>query len=121
MARNVLAVDDSKVMRDMVRLALNGAGFTVREAGDGVEALQRINGDPVDLIITDVNMPNMDGLTFVRHVRSKPGFQRTPILILTTEATDSKKAEGKAAGATGWLVKPFTPDKLLDVVRRVCP
>jgi len=121
MAKRVLTVDDSKTMRDMVSFTLKGAGFEVLEAEDGVRALSVLNGASVDLIITDVNMPNMDGVTLVKQLRAKPNFKSTPILILTTEGGEDKKAEGRAAGATGWIVKPFAPEKLLQVVNKVCP
>ncbi|SON58255.1 cheY-like chemotaxis protein [Hartmannibacter diazotrophicus] len=121
MRKKVLTVDDSKTMRDMVAFTLKGAGFDVIEAEDGVKALSALNGTSVDLVITDINMPNMDGVTLVRQLRAKAAFKSTPILILTTEGGDDKKADGRAAGATGWIVKPFAPDKLLSVVNKVCP
>lgn len=122
MAKCVLTVDDSKTMRDMVRFTLKGAGFNVVEAEDGVQALSVLESNKVDLIITDINMPNMDGVTLVKRVRGGGGVHRAvPILVLTTEGGDAKKADGKAAGATGWIVKPFTPDKLVQVVNKVCP
>lgn len=121
MGRRVLTVDDSKTMRDMVAFTLRGAGFEVIEAEDGIKALAMLGGPSVDLVITDVNMPNMDGVTLVRQIRAKPAYRSTPILILTTEGGEDKKADGRAAGATGWIVKPFAPDKLLSVVNRVCP
>ncbi|QDG78901.1 response regulator [Labrenzia sp. PHM005] len=122
MSKRVLTVDDSKTMRDMVRFTLKGAGFDVVEAEDGVQALSVLEKDKVDLIITDINMPNMDGVTLVKRVRGGGGSHRAvPILVLTTEGGDAKKADGKAAGATGWIVKPFTPDKLVQVVNKVCP
>ncbi|WP_237152698.1 response regulator [Oryzibacter oryziterrae] len=121
MAKRILTVDDSKTMRDMVSYTLKGAGFEVVEAEDGVRALTVLQSGKVDLIITDINMPNMDGVTLVKRVRSQPSHAATPILILTTESGEDKKAAGKAAGATGWIVKPFAPDKLLQVVNKVCP
>jgi len=121
MAKRVLTVDDSRTMRDMLGFTLRGAGFDVVEADDGVKALSVLATTKVDLIITDVNMPNMDGITLIRQVRARPGYASTPILILTTESGDDKKGQGKAAGATGWIVKPFAPDKLLAVVGKVCP
>ena len=121
MIRTVLAVDDSKTMRDMVSFTLKNAGFSVVEAVDGKHALKQLNGARFDLIITDVNMPNMDGIALVRNIRRQPIYRSTPILILTTERDDAKKNEGRAAGATGWLVKPFDPGKLVQVVNRVCP
>lgn len=121
MAKRILNVDDSKTMRDMVAFTLRGAGFNVLEAEDGMRALSVLNGQPVDLIITDINMPNMDGITLVQRLRAQPAYRSTPILILTTEGGEDKKAAGRAAGATGWIVKPFQPDKLLQVVNKICP
>jgi two-component system chemotaxis response regulator CheY len=121
MAKRILTVDDSKTMRDMVAFTLKGAGFEVVEAEDGVKALALLAKTSVDAIITDVNMPNMDGVTLVKQLRAQAKFKATPILILTTEGGDDKKQAGKQAGATGWIVKPFAPDKLLQVVNKVCP
>ncbi len=121
MGKSVLAVDDSKTMRDMVSFTLRGAGYSVVEADNGVSALNVLKGQKVDLIITDINMPQMDGITLVKNVRGLPQYAGTPILVLTTEADQTKKDEGRAAGATGWIVKPFSPDKLLQVVAKVCP
>lgn len=118
MAR-ILAVDDSAAMRQMVGITLNGAGHEVQQAADGREALLIAEKNRFDLVITDVNMPNMDGLTLVRHLRNLPGYRGVPLLVLTTEATTERKLEGKAAGATGWLVKPFNPDRLLATVAKV--
>ena len=108
----------------MVSFTLKGAGFEVIEGGNGQEALDRLSGAPsgkVDLIITDLNMPVMDGLAFIRQARTRPQLKFTPILMLTTENGDNKKSEGKAAGATGWIVKPFHPDQLLRVIEKVLP
>jgi two-component system chemotaxis response regulator CheY len=121
MARKILAVDDSKTMRDMVTFTLRQAGFDVMEAADGQKALDAMNGSKFDLIITDINMPVMDGITLIKNVRTGTSHRGVPILILTTESDDAKKAAGKSAGATGWLVKPFNPDKLVELVNRVCP
>lgn len=121
MGLRVLAVDDSKTMRDMVGFTLRNAGHEVLEAGDGQDALDKLGQDKVDLIITDVNMPRMDGITLIKELRQHPVHKATPILVLTTESDASKKNEGRAAGATGWIVKPFSPDKLLQVVSKVCP
>ncbi|HSV23593.1 MAG TPA: response regulator [Xanthobacteraceae bacterium] len=121
MARRVLTVDDSKTIREMVGFTLKNAGFEVFEAEDGVRALSLLAGTSVDLVITDVNMPNMDGVTLVKELRARAPFKSLPILVLTTEGGEDKKAEGRAAGATGWIVKPFAPDKLLQVVNKVCP
>jgi len=121
MGKCVLAVDDSKTMRDMVSFTLRGAGYTVLEADNGVSALRSVQGQKVDVIITDVNMPEMDGITLVRKLRALPAHATTPILILTTESEQAKKDAGRSAGATGWIVKPFSPEKLLQIVAKVCP
>lgn len=121
MPKSILAVDDSKTMRDMVSFTLRGAGYTVLEAENGNAALKVLQGQRVDAVITDINMPEMDGITLVRRLRAQPAFAGTPILILTTESDQAKKDEGRAAGATGWIVKPFSPDKLLQVIAKVCP
>jgi two-component system chemotaxis response regulator CheY len=107
-------------MRDMVSFTLKNAGFEVIEAEDGLKALSAIQGRKIDLVITDVNMPNMDGVALTKALRAKPEFRSTPILILTTEGSEDKKAAGRAAGATGWIVKPFAPEKLISVVNKVC-
>jgi len=120
MSKRILAVDDSKTMRDMVSFTLKGAGYDVLVADDGVNALTALNGEEVDLIITDINMPNMNGIELVQKLRGNPRFRATPILILTTESDDNIKQQGRAAGATGWIVKPFVPEKLLKVVGKVC-
>ena len=117
--QSILAVDDSASMRQMVSFTLKGAGYNVIEAADGQEALEKARTQPVDLVLTDQNMPRMDGITLVKQLRAMHTFASTPMLILTTESSDEMKAKGKAAGATGWLVKPFDPAKLLDVVKRV--
>jgi two-component system chemotaxis response regulator CheY len=122
MGKSVLAVDDSKTMRDMVSFTLRGAGYSVVEAENGVAALKVLQGGPkVDVIITDVNMPEMDGITLVKRIRGLPQYSGTPVLILTTESDQSKKDEGRNAGATGWIVKPFSPEKLLQIVAKVSP
>lgn len=120
MSKQALAVDDSKTMRDMVSFTLKNAGFDVLEAGDGIEAISVLGTKKVDLVITDLNMPNMNGLELIKQLRSKPLYHSVPILMLTTEGDEEKKNEGRQAGATGWLVKPFNPDKLLQVIGRVC-
>lgn len=119
MGRLILTVDDSSTMRQMITFTLKGAGFDVVEAGDGVEALEVAAGKKLDLIVTDVNMPRMDGITLVQRLRALPQFKFTPILVLTTESDASMKMKGKEAGATGWIVKPFSPEKLLDTVNKV--
>jgi len=116
---SILAVDDSSSMRQMVAFTLKGAGHQVVEAADGQEALNRAKSQKFDLVITDVNMPVMDGITFIRQLRGEPSYKFTPMLMLTTESSMDKKAEGKAAGATGWIVKPFNPDQLLNTVKKV--
>lgn len=120
MSKQILAVDDSKTMRDMVVFTLSNAGFSVVSAEDGEKALSVLRGQPADLVITDLNMPNMDGIMLIRNLRADPKFRAMPILMLTTESDPEKKAEGKAAGATGWLVKPFDPVKLVELANRVC-
>jgi two-component system chemotaxis response regulator CheY len=121
MTRRVLTVDDSKTMRDMVSFTLKQAGYDVVEAVDGSNALSVLAAGKVDCIITDLNMPVMDGIQLIRSVRADPTHRATPILMLTTESDDSKKSAGREAGATGWLVKPFNPEKLVQTVRKVCP
>lgn len=116
---SILAVDDSASMRQMVSFTLKGAGYHVIEAADGQEALEKARNHPIDLVLTDQNMPKMDGLTLVKTLRGLPQYRSTPVLMLTTESSDAMKAAGKSAGATGWLVKPFDPQKLLDVVKKV--
>ena len=115
----ILAVDDSASMRQMVSFTLKGAGHDVVEAVDGVDALAKAKGTTFDLVISDVNMPNMDGITLIKELRSLPAFKFTPMLMLTTESTGDKKQQGKAAGATGWIVKPFNPDQLLATIGKV--
>ena len=119
MTRMVLAVDDSTSMRQMVKATLVSAGYGVIEAADGQEALEYARDNPVDLVITDVNMPRMDGITLVSELRSLPSYRLTPVLLLTTESSMEKKMEGKKAGATGWLVKPFHPAQLLATLARI--
>ena len=118
MAR-ILAVDDSASMRQMVNFTLKEAGHEVSEAADGEQALALAKSQRYDLVLTDVNMPKMDGISLIRNLRGLPNYRMTPILTLTTEASSDKKNEGKTAGATGWIVKPFTPDKLLAAINRV--
>ena len=103
----------------MVSYTLQGEGHTVVQAQDGVDGLQAAKSQTFDLVITDVNMPNMDGISLIKELRSLPAYRNTPMLMLTTESGDEKKQEGKAAGATGWIVKPFNPDKLTSVIGRV--
>lgn len=121
--RTALIVDDSTSMRQLVNFTLAQAGFDVIEGSDGRDGLAKLKGatGKVSIIITDVNMPVMDGIAFVREVRATPEHKFTPILMLTTESQDAKKKEGKAAGATGWLVKPFNPEQMLQVIAKVLP
>jgi len=116
---SILAVDDSASMRQMVSFTLKGAGYEVIEAVDGQDALGKAKGKVADIVLTDVNMPNMDGIQLIRELRKLPQYKFTPMLLLTTESAADKKAEGKAAGATGWLVKPFNPDQLLATLKKV--
>lgn len=116
----LLIVDDSTMLRDMLNYALNEGGYNnVTEGIDGVDGLNKAKGAGFDLIITDVNMPNMDGLTLIKELRKLPEYASKPILVLTTERSDEMKAKGKEAGATGWIVKPFVPDQLLKAVNIV--
>ncbi len=115
----ILAVDDSASMRQMVSFTLKGAGHDVIEASDGVEALGMAQKGSVDLVISDVNMPNMDGITLIGELRKLASYKFIPILMLTTESSMDKKTQGKAAGATGWIVKPFNPDQLLATIKKV--
>ena len=119
MAKMVLTVDDSASIRQMVAFTLKSAGCDVIEAADGNAGLAQAKSNNVQLVLTDQNMPGMDGLTLIKSLRALPNFKTTPILMLTTESSDAMKAQGRAAGATGWLVKPFDPQKLLEVVRKV--
>lgn len=115
----ILAVDDSASMRQMVSFTLKGAGFDVREATDGVEALAIAKAEKFDLVLTDVNMPNMNGIELVKTLRQIDTYRFTPMLMLTTESASDMKMQGKQAGATGWIVKPFNPDQLLSTIKRV--
>lgn len=119
MGKKILTVDDSPSIRQMVVFTLKSAGHTVVEAPDGEAGLAKARSDTFDLVLTDQNMPKMDGITLIRMLRATPQYAHIPLLMLTTESGESMKAQGKAAGATGWLVKPFDPAKLLDVVKRV--
>ena len=119
MGKKILVVDDSASIRQMVTFTLKSAGYETDEAADGQAALSKAKAGHYDLVFTDQNMPLMDGLTLIRSLRATPAYARTPILMLTTESQDSKKQEGKSAGATGWIVKPFQPEQLLQVVARV--
>ncbi len=115
----ILAVDDSPSMRKMVSFTLTGAGYKVVEAVDGMDALEKAEAQHIDLVLADQNMPRLDGIGLTRRLREHPRFKNTPILILTTESSDQMKQAGKAAGATGWLVKPFDPNRLIEVLNKV--
>jgi len=119
MSMTILTVDDSRTMREMLRLALTGAGYRVVQAEDGVHGLEVLAGEAPDVIITDINMPRMDGFGFIEAVRGDPRYRGVPILVLTTESDAEKKARARAAGATGWIVKPFNTDQLVNAIRRV--
>jgi two-component system, chemotaxis family, chemotaxis protein CheY len=119
MAKTVLVVDDSSAIRESVSYVLDQAGYGVVQAQDGLDGLSKLDGTQFDLVITDVNMPNLDGIGLTRKVRENPDYKFVPIIVLTTESQKSKMDEGKAAGATGWIVKPFSADKLLAVVRKL--
>ena len=121
MTKTIMVVDDSATMRQMISFALASAGYQVVEATDGADALAKSGAQKVHLFLTDLNMPNMDGIALMRHLRAAPAHRFTPIVLLTTESKQEKKMEGKAAGATGWIVKPFQIEQLLAVVKKVCP
>lgn len=118
MSRTIMTVDDSASVRQMVSLTLKDAGYSVIEACDGKDALAKLSGT-VDMIVTDLNMPNMDGIEFIRNVRANAQYKFVPIVMLTTESQADKKEQGKTAGATGWIVKPFKPDQLLAVAKKL--
>ncbi len=120
MAKTIMIVDDSASMRRVVGIALKGAGYDVLEGVDGKDALSKLTGQKVHLIISDVNMPVMDGITFLKNVKQMPAYKFTPVIMLTTESEESKKREGQAAGARAWVVKPFQPERLVDAVQRLC-
>lgn len=115
----ILAVDDSASMRQMVNFTLTGAGYQVKDAADGKQGLDLAKAEQFDVIVSDVNMPVMDGITMISEIRKLPQYKSTPILMLTTESSSNKKIAGKQAGATGWIVKPFNPDQLLKTISRV--
>ncbi|MEI7811841.1 MAG: response regulator [Ignavibacteria bacterium] len=119
MPKKIMTVDDSASVRQMVSFTLRDAGYEVVEAADGKDALAKLNGNPVNMIITDLNMPNLDGIGLIKAVRTIPVMKFVPIIMLTTESQDSRKLEGKAAGATGWIVKPFKPEQLISVTKKV--
>jgi two-component system, chemotaxis family, chemotaxis protein CheY len=119
MGKRILTADDSASIRQMVTFTLKGAGYEVVEAVDGKDALSKLNGSPIHMVITDLNMPNLDGIGLVKGVRANPAYKFIPVILLTTESQESKKLEGKQAGATGWIVKPFKPEQLLAVIKKV--
>ena len=122
MSKIALVVDDSRTMRQMVAFTLTNAGFTVIEAEDGKDAVRKVAaGTKLDIVVTDLNMPEMDGITLIKELRRLTAYKFTPILMLTTESAMEKKKEGKEAGATGWIVKPFNPDVLLKTIAKVLP
>ncbi len=119
MAKTILVVDDSDTLRQVVSIALKGAGYDVIEARDGKDALSKLTGLRVNLIISDVNMPNMDGITLVKEVKKLGAYKFTPIIMLTTETQEEKRREGQAAGAKAWVVKPFKPEQMLNAVAKL--
>ncbi|MDH5545725.1 MAG: response regulator [Gammaproteobacteria bacterium] len=119
MAKTILIVDDSASLRQVVNIALTGAGYEVIEAADGQEGLNKLDGRKIHLVISDVNMPNMDGITFVTEARKKSEYKFTPFIMLTTESQQDMVEKGKAAGAKAWMVKPFKPDQMLDAVSKL--
>ena len=121
MPKTIMTIDDSPTIRQMVSLTLSEAGYQIIEAVDGLDALAKVNGHRIDLFLSDVNMPNLDGIELTRRLRANPSTRFTPIVLVTTESQVEKKMAGKAAGASGWIIKPFDPDQLLAVVKRVCP
>lgn len=119
MTKRIMTVEDSTSLREMITFTLGEAGYDVAEAEDGLDALDKLQGFPVDLVITDLNMPRMNGIELTRELRSSPAYKFVPIVFLTTESQLQKKQAAKEAGATGWIVKPFKPEQLLQVVRKV--
>jgi two-component system chemotaxis response regulator CheY len=120
MSKTVMIVDDSGSFRTVVKLALQKAGYTTVEAIDGKDAVAKLDGRKLNLIVCDVNMPNMDGLSFLRHLKTTGSYKFTPVIMLTTESQEAKKAEGKAAGARAWITKPFQPSQLVEAVNKLC-
>lgn len=119
MAKVIMTADDSASMRQMISFTLRQAGYEVVEAVDGQDALEHLSGSSVAMLVTDLNMPRVDGIELIKQVRAQPAYKFIPIIMLTTESAEDKKMAGKAAGATGWIVKPFTQDQLLSVVKKV--
>lgn len=121
MLKKVMTVDDSPTVLKVLNIALTGAGYQVVEANDGQEAIDKLTETDVDLLVTDLNMPNMNGVELIKQVRQRPGNRFMPIIMLTAEAQKEMKAAGKKAGASGWITKPFRPEQLLSVIQMVCP
>ncbi|MBW6423730.1 response regulator [Rhizobium sp. XQZ8] len=119
MSASILTVDDSASIRLTTRVALSNAGYTITEAVDGMDGIEKLNAGQFDLIVTDLNMPKMDGLTMIRELRKMPAHMGVPVIFLTTESDNDLKQQAKAAGATGWLTKPFDPESLVKIVRKV--
>lgn len=119
MTKRIMSVDDSTSVRQLVAMTLTNAGYEVVTAEDGMDAVEKLKSSPVDMVLADLNMPRMDGISLVKHLRDTPAYRFIPIVLLTTESQEEKKAQGKAAGATGWIVKPFQQDQLLAVVKKV--
>ncbi|MGB9988741.1 response regulator [Pseudoduganella rhizocola] len=119
MAKTIMIVDDSLSIRQVVGIALKQAGYDVIEGTDGSDALAKLNGQKINLVISDVNMPNMDGISFVRELKQRPAYKFTPVIMLTTESQEEKKLQGQAAGAKAWMVKPFKPEQLLNAVQKL--
>lgn len=119
MSKTIMVVDDSAALRQVVSIALKGAGYSVIEGSDGADALLKMTGQKINLIISDINMPNMDGISFVKAMKAMPAYRFTPVIMLTTESAEGKKAEGQAAGAKAWVVKPFRPEVMLNAVQKL--
>jgi len=119
MAKTIMIIDDSATLRQVVAVTLKKAGYDVIEASDGKDALNKLTGQKVNLIICDVNMPNMDGITFLKEIKNKPNYKFTPVIMLTTESQEAKKQEGRAAGAKAWVVKPFKPEQMLAAIEKL--
>lgn len=119
MAKTIMIIDDSATLRQVVAVTLKKAGYDVIEASDGKDALNKLTGQKINLIICDVNMPNMDGITFLKELKNKPNYKFTPVIMLTTESQEAKKQEGKAAGAKAWVVKPFKPEQMLAAIEKL--
>ncbi|MGD9158930.1 MAG: response regulator [Desulfobacteraceae bacterium] len=119
MTKKIMTVDDSASMRQMISFTLSSEGYEVMDAVDGEDAIRKLDGKEVDLTITDLNMPNLDGIGLIKRLKEKPEHKFMPILMLTTESQESRKKEGKAAGAAGWIVKPFKPEQLVAVVKKI--